>query len=326
MGGAIQSTASGAGGGAAIGTALGGPGIGTGIGAGLGLLSNVLGSSQQQPLQTHTDAGPQAPQIAQLTAPASQRASSTPISFASGGVVPGQAPFPGQNTPANDIQPAYLTPGETVIPNSISHDPHLAALFASDQAHQIQNSFNNALGFSQGGIVPNPSPAPSPMMNMLQAVPLQQPFTTPSGQAIGLNADGSSNLSSIIQSMQPPAGSASTTVAPAPAKAGKVSSAVAKAPAAQAPAADTSGKDDIDEEALAEAPSDPDAPATTQAATDSSKFLGLSGGQWQGVGVASSILARLFERNPTILQTHMASGPQMPNVSTVSADRSPRRA
>jgi hypothetical protein len=329
MGGAIGNAGSGAGAGAALGSAI--PGVGNAVGgaagAGIGLLSSLLGGSPQA-MQTHTLAGPQAPEIGQVQAPVGQRYSNAPLNFAQGGSVPGQAPFPGQNTPFLFFQIGR-------------------ALFASQQAHNIQNSFNNALGFFQGGVVPKhfPNGAPnyyqsgvlpppanldpvSPMLDALRAPVLQRPFELPDRQ-IGINSDGSSTLSGIIDDINKQPHYPDAQIAqnvPVPKKAAKVSRSVAKAAkTAPPPAADTSGADQIDEAALAEAPVNPDAPATTQQATDPNTFLGMSAGQWQGVGVASSILAKLFERNPTILQTHMAAGPQMPNINTVQVPQMQRR-
>lgn len=48
--------------------------------------------------------------------------------WAHGGEIPGRAPVPG-DSPANDIIPARLSPGEVIVPRSAAHDPALLAEF-----------------------------------------------------------------------------------------------------------------------------------------------------------------------------------------------------
>lgn len=51
------------------------------------------------------------------------------IGMSNGGPVPGQAPIPNQNNPANDIVNAKLSPGEIVIPITHSKSPEMAKRF-----------------------------------------------------------------------------------------------------------------------------------------------------------------------------------------------------
>lgn len=51
--------------------------------------------------------------------------------YAHGGKVPGEAPVPGDH-PANDVQPAMVSPGEIVIPRSIADDPNAAKKFVEE--------------------------------------------------------------------------------------------------------------------------------------------------------------------------------------------------
>ena len=53
-----------------------------------------------------------------------------PVAMMPGGPVPGQAKVPG-DSPKNDIVPAELSPGEVVLPRSISHDPIASMAFTA---------------------------------------------------------------------------------------------------------------------------------------------------------------------------------------------------
>lgn len=66
---------------------------------------------------------------------------------AHGGVIPGQAPLPGDH-PANDVVPMHLSPGEGVIPRSAMHDRSKAHAFLDamlDHAKGAGDSFDQLI-------------------------------------------------------------------------------------------------------------------------------------------------------------------------------------
>ena len=62
------------------------------------------------------------------------------VSFAQGGVVPGNSPFPGDNK-KNDTVAALLSPGEVVVPKSVLADPEIARLVQSIMEGSVQFAF-----------------------------------------------------------------------------------------------------------------------------------------------------------------------------------------
>lgn len=86
-----------------------------------------------------------------------------------GGVVPGQAPVPG-DSPANDIVPARLSPGEVVIPREVMSSPDpvaAAAHFVHQTLHQNKPQSGN---FASGGLAGNiQTPQQAPLSEILAA-------------------------------------------------------------------------------------------------------------------------------------------------------------
>ena len=70
------------------------------------------------------------------------------LPWSDGGQVPGRAPVFGDDE-ANDTVPAMLSPGEVVIPRSISHDPDAAADFV-----RSLNAQKGVPHFAEGGVAP----------------------------------------------------------------------------------------------------------------------------------------------------------------------------
>ena len=80
--------------------------------------------------------------------------------YAKGGKVPGDPLFPGIDTELDDTFEAQLSPGEIVIPKSLSHDPVASAQFVAQQ---------NAHERNRGPFYPTPTGAPIPRSNPASA-------------------------------------------------------------------------------------------------------------------------------------------------------------
>jgi DNA polymerase II small subunit/DNA polymerase delta subunit B len=70
------------------------------------------------------------------------------MDFTPGGPVPGQAKFPGKNDPRNDTQKALLTPGEDVLPLSVTQAPD-APERAKKFVEMLQDRSGNSKGYGK---------------------------------------------------------------------------------------------------------------------------------------------------------------------------------
>lgn len=82
--------------------------------------------------------------------------------YAKGGRVPGMPPFPGTDSPMNDILMAPISPGEVVIPESISDDPIASAKFVAAQNQGMDPMASKYLANDSYEMAPPPIEAPKP--------------------------------------------------------------------------------------------------------------------------------------------------------------------
>lgn len=75
----------------------------------------------------------------------------SPHDFRTGGNVPGKAPIPGKNDPRNDIEPALLSPGEEVLPLSVtkSKDPEKAAVTFMKHLKDMKDNEKGPKGYAK---------------------------------------------------------------------------------------------------------------------------------------------------------------------------------
>lgn len=90
--------------------------------------------------------------------------------YAQGGMIPGMAPFPGDDS-MNDIFTAEVSPGEVIIPRSIAHDPIASAKFVAAQKQGMDPMASKYLAQDSYDMAPpveapKPKPSPAPSMKM----------------------------------------------------------------------------------------------------------------------------------------------------------------
>jgi hypothetical protein len=229
----------------------------------------------------------------------------------------GQPPTVLQPQQAQGVAPVDLasipnfTPSSGVVPQPSTD------LFQPVAPPQIMSQMDS-LPFQ----APNPyAPGAEDVNDVFQGLQMQQPAQMPQGGGLaGFFAEGrvpqgpdqSSDLLNAARQappqapQQPPAQQAPKAAKVAPQQQRNVAQQVAAA----APAASKVA------ESMTKAP----AAAVDAAAKGSEKFLGLSGGQWQGIGAATGILAQLFKSEPKqVLQIQQRSqqGPPPVQLSSV---------
>ena len=91
---------------------------------------NAMPGSQAPSLSSGVAPMSMDPSMATPVAGAGPNLNFAPLAYAIGGKVPGKAKVSG-NSPKNDTVPTMLSPGEVVLPKTVSHDPEAAAQFVA---------------------------------------------------------------------------------------------------------------------------------------------------------------------------------------------------